>query len=370
MSSTRLSLRARAALTAVVLTAVCAVATAYATSREFAVDAGGLPRIVIDRGDIIKKLYAHQFDTLNAEMTAYEKKAESDPRYEMQAMVAFGAFSSSQSNIAELTKQWCKAQPHSYAAHLARAEALSSMAATWRGIETIDNTPASHIRQMELYYADAVHEEDLALASDPKLSIAHALKIKAARVAGGDDEAESAQGEALNRVPASFAVREQIIYALRPRWGGARAAMAKFAEEAQEYSAENPSNRFLLAWLPLDQGDDFADNHQWYEAISYYNQALKVGGEYWTTYRRLANAYIEITNYKEALRAALRANQLYPQNSEVLRMLAIASSSDDRPEACVLWSSQYLRFELPDPLIFQIAQQSAQELKAQGKSNW
>jgi hypothetical protein len=51
-------------------------------------------------------------------------------------------------------------------------------------------------------------------------------------------------------------------------------------------------------------------------------------------------------------------------------MLAVASCNDDRPEACILWSSAYLRFELPDPMIFQLAQQSAQELKAQGKGNW
>src|SRR5262249_44328470 len=159
-----------------------------------------------------------------------------DPRYEMEAMVAFGAFYSSQAN--KLTRQWCKAQPHSYAAHLAHGESLSSMAATWRGIATIDSTPPAHLRQMEAYYADAGREEDLALAVDPRLSIAHALKIKAARVAGGDDDAESAQGEALHRVPASFAVREQIIYALRPRWGGSREAMAQFADESQEYTAE------------------------------------------------------------------------------------------------------------------------------------
>jgi hypothetical protein len=98
--------------------------------------------------------------------------------------------------------------------------------------------------------------EDAALAIHPELAIARALKIKAARVSAGADEYESAEGEALKHNPESFAVREQIMYALRLRWGGSREAMQKFADDSQEYADRNPSMRFLLASLPLDRGDE------------------------------------------------------------------------------------------------------------------
>jgi tetratricopeptide (TPR) repeat protein len=371
MPSRQVRCRARYALSVAALIAAYVVVMPIDGFSEPPADSNSLPKVTVDRTEIIKKLFAHQFDTLNSEMMAYEKKAEADPRYEMNALVAFGAFFSSQSAIADLLKDWCKAQPHSYAAKLAYAEALTSTAGSWRGEATIDNTPPQRLHQMELYYNDAVQQENAALAIDPNLSIAYALRIKAARVAGtADDDVANEAAIALRRVPASFAVREQIMVAAMPRWGGSRDAMEKFAGDAMEYVDENPALRFVNAWLPMDEGDGYGTNRQWYDAINSYKQALKVGGEYWNAYLRLAEAYVQVTDYKNALRAALRANELFPQRSDVLRVLAVASSNDNRPEACVLWASSYLRFEMPDPIIMQLAQQSAQELKAQGKGNW
>jgi tetratricopeptide (TPR) repeat protein len=327
-----------------------------------------LPRVTADRSELIRKLMDGQFASLNAELVAYEKKAESDPRFEMNAIVAFGAFETPQPAIGELVTQWRKAMPNSWAAKLAAAEVFTGTAQRWRGVASAEETPPENMRQVELYYQDAVGVEDAALAIHPELAIARALKIKAARVSTGEDEYESAEGEALEHNPGSFAVREQIMYALLPRWGGSREAMEKFADDSQEYADRNPAMRFLLAWLPLDQGDMYADDGHWEQAIGAFTQALEVGGEYWTTYRRRANAYFEAGKYKEALQDALRANELFPQNSEVLRLLAIASSQADRPEDCVRWSATYLRFEMPDPLIVQVVQQSKDELKEQEKA--
>src|ERR1700733_3738653 len=145
MPSRLIRARARRARSVAVLIAAYITVMPLAGFSEARADGNplpnSLPKITADRTEIIKKLFAHQFDTLNSEMTAYEKKAEADPHYEMNAMVAFGAFFSSQSAIADLIKQWCKAQPHSYAAKLAYAEALTSTAGTWRGEATIDDTP-------------------------------------------------------------------------------------------------------------------------------------------------------------------------------------------------------------------------------------
>ena len=323
---------------------------------DSAQNAGSLPKVTADRTAIIKKLLAYQFDTLNSELSADEEKAEGDPRFEMNAMVAFAAFDTPLPLIAERVKDWQKAQPDSYAAALARAVSLSAAA---------ENVPDSNMDQMDQYYSAALKAENAALSINPNLGIAYALKIKAARMDAGDLARIS--GEALKRVPASFAVREQIMYALRPRWGGSREAMQKFSDASQRYAAENPAMKFLKAWIPLDQGDDYADDNQWDHAIEEYTEALRVGGEYWTTYRRRAKAYFTIGDYPETIHDALHANQLFPQNSEVLRLLAMSTAQDDRPEACILWSATYLRFDLPDPAIFALVQNASKEMKAQGK---
>src|ERR1700722_8620120 len=143
--------------------------------------------------------------------------------------------------------------------------------------------------------------------------------------------------------------------------------MQKFSDASQRYAAENPAMKFLKAWIPLDQGDDYADDNQWDHAIEEYTEALRVGGEYWTTYRRRAKAYFTIGDYPETIHDALHANQLFPQNSEVLRLLAMSTAQDDRPQACILWSATYLRFHLPDPAIFALVQNASKEMKAQGK---
>jgi hypothetical protein len=53
-----------------------------------------LPKVTVRRVDLTEKLRTSRFDSLGAELSAYEMKAEKDPRYEMNAMVAFGAFDS------------------------------------------------------------------------------------------------------------------------------------------------------------------------------------------------------------------------------------------------------------------------------------
>jgi tetratricopeptide (TPR) repeat protein len=331
--------------------------------------AGSLPKVTADRTEIIKKLVAYKFDTLDSELTAYERKAESDPRFEMDTMVGFGAFISSQPLIEERVKDWQKAAPDSYAAAVARRISLSVTAENWRGSDWIKEVPATDIAHMEDSFREAVKAGNAALAINPNLATAYAWKIEAARFMGSEEEVARVSGDALKRVPASLAVREQVIYALRPQWGGSREAMQKFIDGSQQYATQNPSMNLLKAWVPMDVGDAYAGENQWDQASKAYTEALQAGGEYWRAYGRRANAYRNSGKLKEAIHDALRANQLCPQNSKVLKLLAMLTAQDDRPEASILWSSTYLRFEMPDPEIFATIQISEQQMKARGTLN-
>ena len=320
------------------------------------------PRVTADKVAILEKLNARQFAALNAEITAVELQAENDPRFEINSMVAFSAFEAAYSKPP--IEQWLSSDPHSYSAHMAAATFEAAQAWRWRGKDFIQNIPGENLAKMDECLTDAVKEADAAIALNPKLAVAYALRIRAARTGSGHGDLEPVAREALSKVPASFAVREQIMYALRPRWGGSQEEMRSFADSSQAYVAKNPEMRFLKGFPLWDAGDGLADRKEWSRAIVYYTQALKVGGEYHTPYRRRANAYFAMGRYEEAVRDAESANALFPDNPEVLDLLAVASAQSGHYSDTIRWMTLYFKFELPDEQRTQIMKEAASRLKS------
>jgi tetratricopeptide (TPR) repeat protein len=103
----------------------------------------------------------------------------------------------------------------------------------------------------------------------------------------------------------------------------------------QYYAPQNPAMQFLKGWVTLDEGDTLADQHKWPEAIDKYTQAIQLGGEYWTSYRRRSAAYYATQQWQKAVADGMRANDLYP-NSESLKLLAFATARLDQPDASIL----------------------------------
>jgi tetratricopeptide (TPR) repeat protein len=326
-----------------------------------------LSKIKVDRVDMVGKLNGYRFDTLDSELSAAEIKAEGDPRFEMNAMAAFGAFDSGSPLMASRLNDWVQASPNSYAALIARATCLVATGQRLRGNGLAKDVPYQNWAAADKDFREAVHDADTALKIHPNLALAYALRIKAARISGAKDALSHARGEGLSMAPASFAVREQIMYALRPRWGGTREAMQALADSSQDYATQNPAMQFLKGWVSLDEGDDLADRGQWPAAVDKYTEALRTGGEYWTTYRRRANAYFAMQQWQKALEDGTRSNDLYPEYSETLKMLAFATARLREPEASILWLGDYMRYEMPEPDLFELLKADNDELKAEGK---
>ena len=329
-----------------------------------------LPKITVRRVDLVEKLRTGRWDTLDAELSAYEMKAEKDPRFEMNAIVAFGAFFAASELIGARLDDWVKAAPNSYAALVARATCYVAIAQRWRGNGPARDIPQANLEQMEKDLHVAVHDATEAIKIHPNLAPAYALRIKAARIGGSREELARARSDALSMVPGSFDVREQIMYALRPRWGGTRDEMQQLADSSQYYAAQNPAMKFLKGWISLDEGDDLADAGKSPDAVAKYTQAIAVGGEYWTAYRRRANAYYAMQQWQKAVDDAIRADNLYPGYSENLRLLAFATAHNSQPDASILYLANYMRFDQPDPGLFELLKSDQTELKAQGKQDW
>lgn len=329
-----------------------------------------LPKVSIHRVDLIEMLRTGRWDTLDAQLSAYETKAEKDPRFEMNAIVAFGAFDGGNILIASKLNDWVTAAPNSYAALVARATCEIAVAQRLRGTGPGEDVPKETQAAVDKDLQAAVRDANEAIKIHPNLAPAYALRIKAARIDGTSDQMARAKGDAMSIVPASFAVREQIMYALRPRWGGTRQEMQQLADSSQYYAEQNPAMHFLKGWVALDEGDDLADSGKWQEAIEKYTQALQLGGEYWTSYRRRARAWYAIQQWQKAVEDGQRSDHLYPEYSETLKLLALATARLEEPEPSILYSAEYLRYEMPDPEIFALLKPNQQMLKAQGKQNW
>ena len=268
-----------------------------------------LPRVTVRRVDLVELLITGRWDTLDAKLSAYETKAEKDPRFEMNAMAAFGAFDAGNSLIAAKLNDWVTAAPNSYAALVARATCGVAIAQRVRGNGPGAEVPKETQATVDKELQSAVRDAKEAIKIHPNLAPAFALRIKAARIEGIGEELAHAKGDALSIVPGSFAVREQIMYALRTRWGGTRQEMQQLADSSQYYAEQNPAMQFLKGWVSLDEGDDFADTRKWPEAIEKYTQAIQTGGEYWTSYRRRASAYYASQQWQKAVDDGLRSIQ-------------------------------------------------------------
>lgn len=329
-----------------------------------------LPKISVRRVDLIEMLRTGRWDTLDHQLSEYEMKAEKDPRYEMTAMVAFGAFDAGNSLIASKLNDWVTAAPNSYAALVAKATCEVAIGQRYRGNGPGQDVPKETQAFVDKQLQAAVRDAGEAIKIHPNLAPAYALRIKAARIGGTDDEMARAKSDALSLVPGSFAVREQIMYALRPRWGGSRQQMQQLADSSQYYAEQNPAMQFLKGWVTLDEGDDFADTGKWSDAIDKYTQAIATGGEYWTSYRRRAAAYYATQQWQKAVDDGTRANDLYPDNSESLKLLAFAAAQLQEPEPSILYMADYMRFEMPSAELFDLVKSDQALLKAQGKDKW
>jgi tetratricopeptide (TPR) repeat protein len=326
-----------------------------------------MPAATVNRKAIVDKLRTFLFDSLDAELTTYNRQEGNDPRQEMNIIAAFAAFDSDSPLISLQVQKWAEKAPQSRMAALARASSLIGKAYRWS--EATPTPSSAEGQQIGQNLADATRMIDRALASDPKLGIAYALRIKAARVRRDKPAFERAVNDGLAHAPGSFAVREQIMYGLRPRWLGSQAEMRRFAQSSQEFTNRNPAMRFLNGWVALDTGDALAEGKHWHDAIAAYSEALKAGGEYWVTYRRRANAYYALQRWGDAVADGRRAELLFPDNSDVLRLLAWASAKQHDPVDAIGWLSLLMVFEPPDASMFGLLATDQQDLIAQGKTN-
>ncbi len=346
--------RSNAPLMAVGVAILIAIAVVVHHPRQASATRGPVQRLFVavnaDPVGILDKLKAGNFAAIESQIKAYENSANADPRAEMNLVYAFGTFALPDPSVPDQVKKWAADSPDSAIAHCARAVALEQAAAHARGHE---GGPTSSIQpndfvEMEKDLSQATMEADSARSLDPDLMNAYLIGINAAKMESDPVAMDDASKRALGKFPLSFQVRRILILAMAPRWGGSYDAMDKFANESQARVTQNPMLKYLLGFPSLEQAKDLQRDEKWEEAIPALNHAIEVGGDYPGFYIARGKSLYELKKYDEALADFQTANDLMPDNSQNLEMLALTSHLLNNPNDALGFANRYLQLGASD----------------------
>jgi tetratricopeptide (TPR) repeat protein len=299
---------------------------------------------------ILAQLRQKNFAALDSEFDGYQKAFESDPKAELNEEVAFESFATDDEAIQGLITEWIKARRGSFAAHMAMGSYCSWRGWHSRGPGGRSGAPGEQSSAMKKFFAASVGDIRTALKLRPKLSVAYGVLIGEARGQGIPTQAIALQAEALQQVPASFVVREQLMVSFYPRWGGNHDLMTKFADQSQSVVKQNPYVHWLLGFVDLDDGETFGIQGQFDKSIAALSDAIKKGGDFWRFYSSRGVAYLNSGAFDKALNDFNRANQLSPQDPDLLTYRAAALLQLGKPKEALADLEVVKVFAKPDQL--------------------
>ncbi len=290
------------------------------------------PPFTANKLAILAKLRRKDFTSLDTEFERYQQAFEKNPAAELNEKLAFDSFATDDPTVGDLIAKWIAAKPKSFAAHLARGRYLS-----WRGWRTRGNLVDSgaaptQSNSMQNYFDRSAEDLKTALKIRPQLSIAYATLLSDARAEEDHAAAKNIEVKALSAVPASFLVREEAMENRYPRWGGDHQAMTDFAQQSQAYAKENPCLHWLLGFVDREEGETLAIDGELDKSIDALTRAIEKGGDYSGFYFSRGESYLHRERYQEALADFERANELSPQDPELIVRRAATFARLERPK--------------------------------------
>lgn len=305
------------------------------------------PPFTASKAELIQELRARKFQALDTQLNSYQKSFETNALEEGNLSLAFDAFSFTDPALSPILDEWVKGDSASCPAHLARAKYLLALGWQARGGRNADKTSAQQFSEMRGLFLESVKEAVAAVKLNPKASIAYASIIDAAKGISDGKAMANVYAAGIKSVPLSLSIRTSVIGALRPRWGGTYESMAKFADQAQQYAAQNPRLRSLEGFADVDKGELAAGDGDPKTAIRFFDQALQEGGDFALAYQSRGRSYERLHRYDDALEDLSRANRLRPQEPNTLELMAFVYFSLNRPKDTLATIDQYRQFAQP-----------------------
>ena len=289
------------------------------------------PPFTADKLLILAKLRKRDFAGLDSEFERYQQASEKNPAAELDEKLAFDSFAADDPSVGDSIEEWISKKPNSYAGHMAMGNYFS-----WRGWHTRGPAPASEtaanqFERMQKYFDESAVETKIARKLRPKLSIAYAVLLGEARGEANWALLKNLKTDALRELPASFLIREQVMESLYPRWGGNHEMMRDFAQQSQALVKENPCMHWLLGFTDSDEGETLGIHGEFVQSLAALTRAIQKGGDYSGFYFSRGVSYGQAGSWEQALEDFDRANELAPQDPELLIRRAYALAKLQRP---------------------------------------
>jgi tetratricopeptide (TPR) repeat protein len=281
------------------------------------------PPFTVNKLDILDDLRARRFDSLDTRLKAYQELAERNVTEEANMRMAFQTFENSDPSLDHLLSEWIKNSAYSYSAHLAWATYSFKQGWRARGGQTTSDISAQRVTDMESFFVHGAREAKAALSLNPKLAQAYVLLLQRERALGGTESCMKVGESVLKRIPTSFIVRLEMMKCLQPRWGGSVEAMEAFAQESQTFVADNPRLVVLKGFPAFDRATwVYSGQRDYALEIKLYGEAIEKGGDDAMFYQARGEAFGMLGQTQRAIADFERANQLSPQNQDILESLA------------------------------------------------
>ncbi|MBQ1783740.1 MAG: DUF4124 domain-containing protein [Gammaproteobacteria bacterium] len=241
-----------------------------------------------------------EFAQLSLLLEQRQQAVERDISAEFELWTAYGAFWHANNEWQPLFEQWLAAEPNHYQVYLARATYWLAMGWEARGTKFRKDTPEVNIVRMKQLLAKSQADLERVKRTYPQALWAYSVQINLAMLQGEEQRARSAIDAALKHYPANYVARYHYLQVLSPRWGGALPEMIQFAEQAQQYRAQNPKLAGLAASVYIEAGRHAYDRKNYATALDMYGRALEKDVKAEANYYRGITLYA-LDRYSEAL---------------------------------------------------------------------
>jgi len=360
-------------LVCLILTTICMVLIAALWSPLWALTPapklGPLVRLAppfsANKLSILASLRQKDFTGLDSKFEQYQQAFEKTPAAELNEKLAFDSFATDDPSVGDLIEEWIIARPNSFAAHMAMGSYFSWRGWHTRGAGFADQTPSGQFDKMGKFFAQSAEETKMALKLRPKLSIAYAVLLGEARGQSDRTIHQALESDALREIPASFVIREEVMESLYPRWGGSHEMMEEFAQESQALVKENPYMHWLLGSIDADEGETLGIHGELDQSIATLTRAIEKGGDYSGFYLIRGESYVHSSSFEQGLADFDRANELSPQDPELLILRADVLARLGKPKE-VLADLQFVSFfEAPNENSTQLHDWAVKAIKEQ-----
>jgi tetratricopeptide (TPR) repeat protein len=312
------------------------------------------PPFTADKLAILAKLRRKDFGALDSEFEQYQRAFEKTPLAELNEKLAFDSFATDNPSIGDLIEQWIIAKPNSFAAHMAMGSYFSWRGWHTRGAGLADQTAAQQFDKMRNLFAQSGTETKMALKLKPKLSIAYSILLGEARGESDHELHQALESDALREIPASFVIREEVMESRYPRWGGDHQMMEEFAQQSQTLVKQSPYMHWLLGSVDADEGETLGIHGEFDQSMAALTQAIQKGGDYSGFYFIRGESYGQMRSWEDAVEDFDRANELSPQDPELLIRRAYALAELKRPKEVLADLQLVDVFEAPNELSTQL----------------